>query len=51
MTTRTDAKHRLRELVQQRRRLYVDARFDPELRSELDSVDCEILACEREMSR
>jgi hypothetical protein len=49
--SRLDAKHRLVELIQARRRLYVDARFDPELRAELDSVDCEILAAERELSR
>jgi hypothetical protein len=48
---RVDAKHRLVELIQQRRRLYGDSRWDPELRSELDSVDVEILACERELSR
>jgi hypothetical protein len=48
---RVDAKRRLVELIQQRRRLYGDSRWDPELRSELDSVDVEILACEREMSR
>jgi hypothetical protein len=48
---RVDAKRRLVELIQMRRRLYVDARWDPELRSELDSVDVEMLACERELSR
>jgi hypothetical protein len=49
--TRTDAKARLRELLEQRRRLFVDARYDSECRVELESIDGEILACEREMSR
>jgi hypothetical protein len=49
--TRTDAEARLRELLEQRRRLFVDARYDAECRVELDSVDCEILAAERELSR
>lgn len=48
---KADAKRRLVDLIQQRRRLYVDARWDPELRSELDSIDVEMLACERELSR
>ncbi len=48
---KVDAKRRLVDLIQQRRRLYVDARWDPELRSELDSIDVEMLACEQELSR
>jgi len=48
---KADAKQRLVELIQQRRRLYTDARFDPELRSELDAIDVELRACERELAR
>jgi hypothetical protein len=49
--TRTDAKHRLRELLEQRRRLFTAARYDAECRAELEAVDGEILAAEQEMPR
>jgi hypothetical protein len=49
--TRTDAKARLHELLEQRQRLFVAARYDSECRVELEAVDGEILAAEREMSR
>jgi hypothetical protein len=46
----TDAKHRLRELIQQRNRLAVAARYDSEVRAELEDVDAEILAAEQELA-
>jgi hypothetical protein len=48
--TRTDAKHRLLELLEQRRRLFTAARYDAECRAELEAVDGEILAAEQELA-
>jgi hypothetical protein len=45
--TRADAEDRLTELLKQRARVANDARFDRELRSELDAIDSEIVACKR----
>jgi hypothetical protein len=47
--TQMDAEERLAELLKRWARVANAARFDSELRAELDDIDAEILACKRQL--
>lgn len=48
-TTVADIQDSLLELIEQRRRLWADARYDPEARADLEDLDRQILAAKREL--